>query len=308
MKIKRRNSILIIFITILLLGIVLIIKNLYFYKIYTSNLILKNDNQYILLLNGEEVILEGLAGNAELSEDKKKILFLKTSLNGNVEIAEMDVEERNVKILITANEIENAIELNKNKNEHIESIQYVPERKAVSFICKNSLYIMNLEDKHVQCVLENLEQSKITVDGESYLWLDEDNLLYYAKDNKKKNVIYKYNITTQEKQLLQYGWGVDSSPQNGQVVIYGCYVKNSTNWIKHHKFTVYDINLVEVQEEYEYKKEYIFRSPQNVIFSLNPESEIIWTEKEGNYVIVYDCKKDRQIFIWLGDKKVYSIL
>lgn len=309
-KVKQKQLLWIIIAIILVL--LLITKYWGIISFSYTNLILKKKDGYVLCLDQDtEIMLDGLLGTIDISEDGKKGIFFRETQTGQIEIAEIDLENARIYVLIMAEELEKAMnaigksEYTGKAEERPKSIKYAKEESAVNFIWNDSLYQLDLNKNQMTCIIENLGQTKLALEGRDYEWIDENNLVYATVDEQGINSIMKYNLQTQEKSFIHYGTGV-CLIEGEKIICYHRYIKDSTTWVHYHEFVIIDLNSFEIEESYTLKREAIFRVMGEVVFGQEANSQIIWSERGSNCLYVYDYEKDRFVKKRILGKKIYS--
>ena len=138
MKKKRKYIWNAIFLMLIIWILFHLVRGFYYYNQYKPHLLVKKDGENTLLMSsGNEIVLQGLIGSVELSEDEASVIYLRRAggLGANIEVVEMDLETRDVKILVTVNELNTVIRnispkkriVHPELEERIRSVKYVPD-------------------------------------------------------------------------------------------------------------------------------------------------------------------------------------
>lgn len=310
-KLKRKRLLWAIIATILLIFV--ITKYWGIIGFDTTNLILEKEEGYVLYLDENiEIVLEGLLGTIDLSEDEKKGIFFRETQTGQIEIAEIDLDNNEIYVLKTAEELEKAMsaigELNYTGRveERPKSIRYAKGKNVLNFIWNDSLYQLELNKNQIACIIKDLGQTKFALEGRDYEWIDENNLVYVTVDEQGINSIMKYDLQTQEKSFIHYGSGVCLIEGEEKIICYHQYIKDSTTWVRYYEFIIINLDSFEIEESYTLKREAIFQGIGEVVFGKGAGAQIIWSERGSNRLYIYDYEKDRFIKKRLVGKKIYS--
>lgn len=300
--------------TIILILAITIIFSLKSIRLNPTGLILQEGNEFAMYPEkNKRIVLEGLLGRVTLSDNGERGVYLQSTSDGHVQVAEVNLTTCEIKILITAEQLEIGMKEAGEEaytgriEERPKSIKYVKNTDAVSFIWKNSLYTMDLEKRRVQCILKNYEQSLLAVEGLDYEWIDENSFVYVTID--KFNSIFQYNLLTCERQFIHYGSGVCSYNEEGRIVCYHEYIRDSTTWVHYYELSVINLKTFEEEKVSTYKIDEIMSEyVEHAVFQADGGGRILWGKEYGNKI--YICNYISKI-TWikiLPGKKVYSIL
>lgn len=296
---------------ILIIAIIIAIKSI---RLNPLGLILQEENEFVMYPEkGKRIVLEGLLGRVSLADDGEKGIYLQSAPNDCVQVAEVDLETGKIKTLITSEQLETGM---KNAGETAytgrieerpQSLKYVKNTDAVSFIWENSLYTMDLDEGVVHCILKNYEQSPKAVEGLDYEWIDENHLVFVTVD--KFNSIFQYDLLTCERQFIHYGSGVCLYDEDGKIVCYQRYIRDSTTWVPYYEFSVINMKTFEEENVSTHKIDAMLsKCVENAIFQTDGNGTVLWGEENGNKLYVSDFRSRITWLKILLGKKVYSIL
>ena len=318
MKQKRKYFIRAILLAFLIGILFFVIRGFYYYNQYKPHLLLKENGENALLMSsGEKVVLWGLVGSVDLSENEASVIYLRKvgGFGKDKEVVEMDLETQDVEVLVTADELRTVTRSIRAKKglayeeteERIRSVKYVPDTDAISFIWENSLYMMDLDSKEVTRIwkkIRDIEAVNVT-EGREYKWLDARNVVLWIRKEDRVTV-YQYDILERDKRFILHGNDVSA---NGNVLVsYQASGTISDFWITNHNFYFFDLESRKQTREYVYTFHGIMRGAEEVVFEQYEDGVLIWGEENQNYYYIYDSKRDVAVRIWLPGKKIAAIL
>ena len=301
----------IVSILILTTLIIISIKSI---RLNPVGLILQEENEYVMYPEKDKrIVLEGLLGRAALADNGEKGIYLQSAPNDCVQVAEVDLKTGKIKTLITSEQLEKGMKqagetaYTGRIGSRPRSIKYVKNTDAVSFIWENSLYTMDLEKGMVCCILKNYEQSPKAVEGLDYEWIDENRFVYVTVD--EFNSIFEYDLLTCERQFIHYGSGVCLYDEDGKIVCYDQYIRNSTTWVLYYEFSVINMETFEAEKVSTHKIDAMLsKYVEHTIFQTDGNGMVLWGEENGNKLYVCDYRSRITWIKILPGKNVYSIL
>lgn len=313
MKVRSRKLLWLVRIIVLVL-LLAVIGCLSTIRLDSTGLIIQEEKEFVMYPEKDKrIVLEGLVGRMALSDNGERGVYIQSLSDNQVQIAEVNLKTCEITTLVTAEQLEKGMReagetaYTGKIQERPKSVKYVKNTDAVSFIWANSLYTMDLESGKIQCVLRNYDQSPLAVEGLEYEWIDENRFVYVTVD--RFNCIFLYNLLTHERQFVQYGSGVCSYNEDGRIVCYEKYIKDSTIWVQYYEFTVINIQSFEKEKTLTYKiDELISQNVEHAIFHVGDNGIIVWGEENGNRLYLCDYQSRITWIKILPGKKVYSIL
>lgn len=307
---KKSKRVLIGVVIIVILFFVLIYKGIPWFD--ATGLILEKGGDYVLCMdNGTRIKVDGLLGTVQLSEDCKRGLFFRGTKEGIVEIAELNLITGNIKVLITAEQLIDGMQdagemtFEGKMEERPKSINYVNGTQKISFIWKDALYCLNLENSGIECIVQELgafsnnHMTPLALEGQDYQWISESKLIYVTLDQHEINYINEYDLQKEKNTVVCYGSGIQLSRDRKKIICYRRYYEGGEMW------NPQDILLVIDKESY--KREATCKLPDEVIFRAGVDSSVIWKSKNGTMMGIYDYSKEKSVKKWMIGKKIYWI-
>lgn len=274
-----------------------------------TNLIFSEDDLYKLNLDSNShLIIEGMIGGVDVSEDGNKGVFFALNKKGEVEVREVDFKTLEINNLLDASaikkgmwEIQEYAYTGKEESSPRE-IRYRISTNEISFLWGDALYCWNLSEDKVECALNNMGTYDklgvlLALDGQGFAWLNEKECIFIGSSDEEGNSLIKYDFENEQRERICDGRGVKICDE--KIIYYDSYYKNAVTWESYNNLVVLDRETLQ--------KEQIYKVQENIIFDCVGD-EIWWTRPGEDYIYIYNYDKGYKYKKRFCGKEIYEIL